>query len=383
MNARSALLGSLLAVLAPTMVACSNAASEEEVDEGALENVTSEFAFDPNSSAERAGAIDDRNAYWAAKLSVVSYEHETEASLQTALRELRVPFEEAIVFHASETDAKNPLGQFTGTSGIYVRTRTAGFLVFRGSEDGKHNDVITDATVVQIPARIGLNEATEGRVHLGFHTALHSVWEPLREKMKRRHGDGQLPLYVMGHSLGGAVGTLAMHQLLFDECLNSKLARLDVLSRCKKEYVPVKALYTFGSPRTGNEEFMTMLANRTRETGTKVFRFVNEGDQVSMLPRAIPRAIVEPFRHFGLLGDEKTFAILIKKDGSLVANPREGCAENPNLVQCDLSLWDGLGGIAGGTPPWKTQHSRKIYLEKMRAKVTRTPLKEELVRDSE
>ncbi len=66
---------------------------------------------------------------------------------------------------------------------------------------------------------------------------------------------------------------------------------------------------------------------------------------------------------------------------SLVTNPSEGCPASPNLVQCDLGFWDGLAGIVGGTPPWKTQHSRKIYLEKMRAKVTRTPLEEDLVAD--
>lgn len=361
----------LLVGLTLGSAACSSASTEDvEADEGALANDPERFAFDPASAKERAGDVDERNAYWAAKLSVVSYDHDTDASLQAALRSLSVPFEEAFVFHASETDAKNPVGRFTGTSGIYVRTRSAGFLVFRGSEDGRYNDAITDASVLQVPARLAVNEATEGKVHLGFHTALHSVWAPLREKIKRRHGDGRLPLYVMGHSLGGAVGTLAVHQLLFDECLNSTLARLDFFDFCKDSYVPVRALYTFGSPRTGNEKFVDMLTRRARETGTKIFRFVNEGDQVSMLPRYAPLAVVEPFRHLGVDGDEKPFAILLEKNGGFSIKPREGCKENPRLVQCDLSLWDGLGGVVGGAPPWKVEHSRKIYLAKMTARLT-------------
>jgi hypothetical protein len=384
---RSLLLASLLALVVPGALGCSSSTSEDETTEGELGEGSRPYNFNPRSALESRGEVDENNAYWAAKLSAVSYEAEDNAGLERLLRDLHVPFEEAIVFHADESQAKNPLGRYTGTSGMYVRTRDAGFLVFRGSEDGKYNDAITDMAVMQVEARLSLNRASAGKVHAGFHVALHSVWQGVREKLIRRHGTnqqrGRLPLYIMGHSLGGALGTLAMHQLLFDKCLNSDFARIDLLSTCDDTYVPVKALYTFGSPRTGNEEFTTMLVGRAKETGTKVFRFVNEGDQVSMLPRYAPVAVVEPFRHVGDKGDETQLAILLLKDGHMEARPRNRCEANEKLVQCDISLWEGLGGVTSGRPPWKIEHSRNIYLEKLRAKVSGTVAQLEKFRQAE
>ncbi len=361
---------SALGLTAAAALGCASPTDESPTDESALSEPR-EFDFDVRSRLERAGELDERNSYWAARLAAISYEHDTDASLQTGLRAAGVPFEEAFVFHASEGDSKNPLARHSGTSGIYVRASGAGFLVFRGSEDGKTNDAITDAVALQVEARYSLTRASAGQVHLGFHTALDSVWKPLREELVRRHGDRRLPLYVMGHSLGGAIATLAVHQLLFDECLNSTMARIDVAGLCEQNYVPVAALYTFGSPRTGNQEFVEMMVARAKETGTKFFRFVNVGDQVSMLPRYAPVAVVEPFRHLGEAGDEKAFAVLLHKDGQVTFRPTVGCDADGRLAQCDLSLWTGLEGVAGGTPPWHVEHSRSIYLERLRATVMR------------
>jgi hypothetical protein len=369
------------AAFALQTVGCASHDDSDDGSEGALsETEPNKFAFRVDSPKERSGEVDPDNAYWALRLSSLAYEVNDEAALRGALEKIGVHAEQAIAFHAGMS--KNPLTNraVIGTDGIYFRTKDAGFLVFRGSEDGKLNDAIADASVLQIEAKITLNRASEGRVHAGFHFALKAVWDQLRPELKTRHQTTGLPLYIMGHSLGGAIGTLAMHQLLFDECLNSTIARVDVLGRCERNYVPVAGLYTFGSPRVGNEKFISMLTDRAQETNTKLFRFVNEGDQVSMLPRYLPVAIVEPYRHLGDNGDERSLAILLERDGKLVPKPQGRCGDNDKLVQCDVSLYEAVNGVVNGKPPWKVEHQRAIYLEKMRAAVTGTAAKLDVIR---
>ena len=77
------------------------------------------------------------------------------------------------------------------------------------------------------------------------------------------------------------------------------------------------------------------------ETGTRMFRFVNEEDQVSMVPRYTPSVpLVEHYRHIGDKGDERALAIFLTKDGRSEPKPKGICADAPQLVQCDPALSD-------------------------------------------
>jgi len=75
-------------------------------------------------------------------------------------------------------------------------------------------------------------------------------------------------LYITGHSLGGAMATI---------CASRMVARGIVVS----------GLYTFGSPRVGDAEFVAHL-------GTTHFRFVNNNDIVTKAP-----PLMCGFRHHG------------------------------------------------------------------------------------
>lgn len=379
---RKILLFLLVLLAGVVSLGCArDGASDDGISEGALSvNQPSQFSFRVGSAREKAGEVDPVNAFWAIWLSTIAYGINDESQLRDVLGTLGVTPEDIVVFHAEKSSNPLTTRSVTGTDGYYFRTGEAGFLVFRGTD--AVDDSIADARVLQVETRFALNRAAKGRVHEGFFFALKAVWPKLRERLKASHQATGIPLYVMGHSLGAGLSTLAMHQLLFDQCLNDTLARADVLGVCERSYVPVAAVYTFGSPRVGNEEFSTMLTQRANETNTRMFRFVNEGDQITMLPRYEPvqNPIIEPYRHFGANGDERAFAVFLGMSGQPAPRPQSRCPSNDRLVQCDLSIDDAVNGLVNGHPVWKGEHARFIYLEKLRAWATGTVPNLELLR---
>ena len=94
---------------------------------------------------------------------------------------------------------------------------------------------------------------TLGHVHKGFNKAFLSVRARVDELLG---GDEDLPLFITGHSLGGALATVATWYL-----------KGDSLAAC----------YTFGAPRVGD----TGLMDRFR---TPIYRVVNGVDPVPFVP---------------------------------------------------------------------------------------------------
>jgi hypothetical protein len=109
------------------------------------------------------------------------------------------------------------------------------------------------------------------RVHLGFQRALDQVW-PLVETLLNdyRAAHPQAEIVFTGHSLGAALATLAVARFRGGG----------------------GTLYTIGSPRVGNAQFGDMVR---RQTGGKIFRFVNHQDLVTHVPIDAPfyRHVVE------------------------------------------------------------------------------------------
>ncbi|MDD9980696.1 MAG: lipase family protein, partial [Gammaproteobacteria bacterium] len=133
-------------------------------------------------------------------------------------------------------------------------------LAFRGTEK-KISDWLTDARCV--PTVEG-----KSKVHSGFleafavkedadgKTVKDAVEDILaRDEAKDENGE-PLPLFITGHSLGGALALLA-----------TKLVAPDVNGAC----------YTFGGPRVGNYECFRFLK-------TPVYRIVNSSDIVPRVP---------------------------------------------------------------------------------------------------
>jgi pimeloyl-ACP methyl ester carboxylesterase len=95
-----------------------------------------------------------------------------------------------------------------------------------------------------------------GNVHRGFALALQEVWDDIRTRLEARCAP-ERTLWIAGHSLGAALGTLAAGRLAE--------SRRDVAM-----------VYTFGSPRVGDRAFATRYP-------VPHFRFENRNDIVAYL----------------------------------------------------------------------------------------------------
>jgi len=175
--------------------------------------------------------------------------------------------------------------EFLGTFGYIARHQGLppdgpfAILVFRGTEND-YTNILTDVEIIKRPV-----PDQNLRVHGGFLTALQEVWgtsSVLQQTGRiRAHSIGPegvsnaleklphgLPLFFGGHSLGGALATLAAL------------------------YHPPRALYTFGSPRVGGKDF----CDKIQKSQIPTYRVVNSTDIIPRLPSAL-----FGFRHVGTL----------------------------------------------------------------------------------
>jgi len=125
------------------------------------------------------------------------------------------------------------------------------FIVFRGTEKGVIGDLITDVKVRK-------EEVNIGEVHRGFLQAYNQIKNEIAKISHRLNN-----IYITGHSLGGALATLSAWHLTF--CVG----------------IIIDSIYTFGSPRIGNKEFVI---NYDLNLKSITFRVVNNCDIVTRVP---------------------------------------------------------------------------------------------------
>jgi triacylglycerol lipase len=135
-------------------------------------------------------------------------------------------------------------------------------IVFRGTNNTK--DWLRNLDTIQV-AGYG------GHVHQGFHIALMEAWVTVLKKLARLRTSGQL-LWIAGHSLGGALATLAARRLELDQGERPS------------------AVFTYGAPRV----FDPSAARRFRAV---LYRFVNRTDIVPHVPP--PLLLLRQFKHVG------------------------------------------------------------------------------------
>ena len=133
-------------------------------------------------------------------------------------------------------------------------------IVFRGTEPDQMKDILADLKAWRKPAR------EKGLVHFGFAQALDKVYDNIVHWIDEQKLD-DATITCTGHSLGAALATIMASRLDANE------------------------LYTFGSPRVGNRDFVKEM----KKDGVKHYRFVNNNDVVTSIPFPIR------FRHSGNL----------------------------------------------------------------------------------
>jgi predicted lipase len=114
-----------------------------------------------------------------------------------------------------------------------------------------------------------------GQVHTGFLRLYDDLKGQVRRAVNRLNPG--LPCFVAGHSLGGALATLATADLA-----NNYPNFKDQLR-----------LYTYGAPRVGDRTF----AEFVRTTAPNSYRIFNLSDMVSMVPPA--DALDQKYSHAG------------------------------------------------------------------------------------
>lgn len=129
------------------------------------------------------------------------------------------------------------------------------------------------------------DEVDDGvKVHGGFREEFLALEKPIKADLMTLAG---VPVFFCGHSLGGALATLAGYFFPREPALSD---------------VPFRSCYTFGGPRVGNLAFARVLNN-----ALPVHRIVREGDPVAEVP-ALPGS----YKHAGEI-------YYLDEDGDLTA----------------------------------------------------------------
>ena len=197
----------------------------------------SDLAFDPGDAA-----FNRANALYLAHAADVAYLRTPAAAARERLGL------EAYAFC-------NPVTRTRGFLGV---CDTHAVLAFRGSDPVTLPAWVTDAVV-----RLVERGEYAGRVHLGFSSALKRTWDKIERAVERV---GDRPLFLTGHSMGGALAVLAACRL----------------ARAGQEPV---ATYTYGAPRVGDPAFCEGYALRT-------YRVVNRLDIVPEMPLASAKTLL-------------------------------------------------------------------------------------------
>ncbi len=169
-------------------------------------------------------------------------------------------------------------------------------ICFRGTESNRPWDIYDD--LVALPTRV---QQVAGNVHLMFWTALKQVWRdsdspplvwPPEDDLHLGEGlvecirefsdlAAPQPIWISGHSLGGALATLAGARLVGEGIVRAE---------------QIHGIYTYGQPRVADEEFAGTYVLTPRH-----FRLVHSNDIVPRVPPQSVRRLVGWFRF--LLGD--------------------------------------------------------------------------------
>eukprot|EP00005_Dracoamoeba_jomungandri_P005087 CAMPEP_0174258238 /NCGR_PEP_ID=MMETSP0439-20130205/7273_1 /TAXON_ID=0 /ORGANISM="Stereomyxa ramosa, Strain Chinc5" /LENGTH=528 /DNA_ID=CAMNT_0015341677 /DNA_START=42 /DNA_END=1625 /DNA_ORIENTATION=+ len=168
------------------------------------------------------------------------------------------------------------INEKTGARGFGMYNDNLCMICFRGTADLK--DVMTD---IDYATDSPFYEDQELKLHRGFNTALLSVIKTVKKIIDNARKDKpEKPLFLAGHSLGGALANVALTYLSFP---SDDMIALSDSDTVKFEPVVVHGVYTFGQPKVGNKALKLALKNKT--VPTTFWRITNNTDPVPTVPR--------------------------------------------------------------------------------------------------
>lgn len=262
-------------------------------------------------------------------VDVVAYDHEAEEEkLKEELDQIQM-----ILIDTFDED---------GTQAILVSFKDFLVLAFRGTEATSIKDIKSDAKATTKACESG------GKIHSGFDEAYRKVAVDIQRVLDQESYSNKA-LYITGHSLGGALATIAA----------KKLNHKGGLAAC----------YTFGSPRVGNDVWIENIK-------TPIYRLVNSADCVTMLPPSSETITITSwiFQHIPFVGKYLRKILLSKFEGYLhcgnmryLKNCTSGNYRDVKLLY-SVSLFYRLKGFFIKKLPWKhflADHSISVYRKKL------------------
>jgi hypothetical protein len=207
--------------------------------------------FDP-----LAGGFELANARALIWFSQLAYETHRAPTIETVSRTWQFPNVVPFIKHKTSLQ-----GSFE-TCGLIGERADAVILAFAGTDPGIWQNLATDFT----PLPQGGSD-----IHDGFRQAAAAAQPEIEQAVQLSRQSGK-PLFITGHSLGAALAALAAQTALG---LGS----------------PPRAVYTFGMPRVGGQQFRTGYDARL---GAVTYRLVHGIDLVARVP---PSSV--GFRHVG------------------------------------------------------------------------------------
>ncbi|MER3433777.1 MAG: lipase [Leptolyngbya sp. ERB_1_1] len=154
--------------------------------------------------------------------------------------------------------------------GFALTSETHNIIVFRGTSNPKEwlaNFQASQSDYVQ-------SGVTRGRVHTGFLRLYNQLSDQVRSAANRFNP--ALPCFVVGHSLGGALATLATADLAQNSALKNQLR-----------------LYSYAAPRVGDQSFAQFFSTISPNS----YRIINLTDIVPTVPPANIRG--QQYSHTG------------------------------------------------------------------------------------
>ena len=231
-------------------------------------------AFEPNPGADPSWS----NAWWLSDFSMLAYGDRDyvvnglEGSGFTTRPEYFFEKEATQCFIAESADAIvvafrgtelpqfNVDAFFSVTPTLMSLAATMGAItttLFR-STAASVNDWLGNANLALTP--LAPNDSSQGLVHTGFLQAFKAVADNLNDTLNTLLAQKPRPVWYTGHSLGGALATLAA-----------------------TSFKNPGALYTYGAPRVGDARFAQAFPGTISTT-----RFCVLGDPVPLVPTSSP-----------------------------------------------------------------------------------------------
>ncbi len=183
-----------------------------------------------------------------------------------------LPADEGAAAFASELGLNARLISVDNTQAYIGQNDDHIVVAFRGTEspttlEGLKDWLLTDAVnLLIIPqGRLGTDLVAAGvgaKFHQGFVGAFEEISTPLFAALKEETARRDRPIWVTGHSLGGAAAVICSWVM-------------------QRHFLSVHQVYTYGGPMVGNK---LATAAYDKEFAGRIFRYVNAPDPVPMLP---------------------------------------------------------------------------------------------------